>query len=102
MSIHSHKEPLYLCMGSACHQTGVYDVLPRVQEWIEKHDFVDTIELKGSFCLGPCTDGVVMKFRDILILNVNPGNVMRKLDTELLPELRAWTYDEWKEAQADE
>jgi NADH:ubiquinone oxidoreductase subunit E len=43
------KENLFLCMGSACHQMGVYDVLPRLQELIKDHDLTDAVELKGSF-----------------------------------------------------
>lgn len=83
------KEALYLCMGSACHQLGVYDVLPKVEAWIERRCLQDMLVLKGSFCLSPCTDGIAMKFRDVMITNVNARNVDRKLDIEVLPEIRA-------------
>jgi len=37
------KENLFLCMGSACHQLGVYDVLPRLQELIVEYELEEAI-----------------------------------------------------------
>jgi NADH:ubiquinone oxidoreductase subunit E len=83
------KENLYLCMGSACHQLGVYEVLPQLQNLIKDHDLEDKIELKGSFCLETCSYGIVMKFQDTHILNINPQNVEEKFTGEILPAIEA-------------
>ncbi len=79
------KEKLHLCMGSACHQLGVYDVLPKVQALLVEYRLEDKVELKGAFCLGPCTDGVVMKFKDKLIINITADNISQKFGQEILP-----------------
>lgn len=79
------KENLFLCMGSACHQLGVYDVLPRLQELIVEHGLEDAIELKGSFCLETCSHGIVMKFQDARFSNINPQNVETKFKEEIIP-----------------
>ena len=79
------KENLFLCMGSACHQLGVYDVLPKLQELIAEHDLEEAIELKGSFCLETCSCGIVMKFHDNRFSNINPQNVKTKFKEEIIP-----------------
>ncbi|MFB2921338.1 MULTISPECIES: (2Fe-2S) ferredoxin domain-containing protein [Aerosakkonema] len=81
------KENLYLCMGSACHQLGVYEVLPKLQSMISEFNLEDKIELKGSFCLETCSDGIAMKFRDKVFFKINPGNIEQKFKEEILPNI---------------
>lgn len=83
----SAKQILYICMGSACHQLGVYDVLPRLQELIYEHHVESQIELKGAFCLGVCARGVVLKLDDEIITDVNKRNVEEKFVSEVLSRL---------------
>ncbi|MBO9998710.1 MAG: (2Fe-2S) ferredoxin domain-containing protein [Cyanobacteria bacterium SID2] len=82
------KENLYLCMGSACHQLGVYEVLPKLQALIQEYDLEDTIELKGSFCLETCSFGIVMKFQDQHFININAQNIEDKFLQEILPVIQ--------------
>ncbi|MEQ8540855.1 (2Fe-2S) ferredoxin domain-containing protein [Coleofasciculus sp. F4-SAH-05] len=79
------KENLYLCMGSACHQLGVYEVLPKIQALISTYNLEDKVELKGSFCLETCSAGIVMKFKDKFFVNINANNVEQKFKQEILP-----------------
>jgi NADH:ubiquinone oxidoreductase subunit E len=79
------KENLFLCMGSACHQLGVYEVLPKLQALIKKYELEEQIELKGSFCLETCSYGIVMKFQDLSFVNISPQNVEDKFIQEILP-----------------
>ena len=81
------KENLYLCMGSACHQLGVYEVLPKLQNMISEYKLEDTIELKGSFCLESCSDGIVMKYKNQVFLKINPDNIEQKFQDEILPSI---------------
>lgn len=83
------KENLYLCMGSACHQLGVYEVLPQLQELIIRHELEDKIELKGSFCLETCSVGIVMKFKEKVFTQINPENIETKFQQEILPSILA-------------
>ena len=80
---------LYVCMGSACHQLGVYDVLPKLQELIERYRLDLTVELKGAFCLGPCSDGIVLKYKTMLFTRIRPQNIEEKFVNEMLPHLRS-------------
>jgi NADH:ubiquinone oxidoreductase subunit E len=76
-------------MGSACHQLGVYEVLPKLQSLMREYQLEDQVMLKGSFCLETCSDGITMKFRDRLFLNINPQNIEEKFVQEILPALQA-------------
>lgn len=83
------KDHLILCMGSACHQLGVYEVLPKLQTLIREYYLEDQVVLKGSFCLETCSDGITMKFRDRLFLNINPQNIEEKFVQEILPAVQS-------------
>ncbi|WP_017659308.1 (2Fe-2S) ferredoxin domain-containing protein [Baaleninema simplex] len=83
------KENLYLCMGSACHQLGVYEVLPKLQSLISEYDLEEKVELKGSFCLETCSYGIVMKFKDQHFININPQNIEDKFLQEILPAIQS-------------
>jgi NADH:ubiquinone oxidoreductase subunit E len=82
------KENLYLCMGSACHQMGVYEVLPKLQELMQEYNLENQVELKGSFCLETCSSGIVMKFKDQLFIEINPQNIEQKFLAEILPSIQ--------------
>lgn len=82
------KETLFLCMGSACHQLGVYEVLPKLQHLIQAHALDDVIVLKGSFCLETCSHGIVMKFRQHCFVDISPQNVDEKFVQDILPLLQ--------------
>ena len=47
-----------VCIGSACHLKGSYNVVSELQEMIEEKGLGDEVELTGVFCLGHCTDAV--------------------------------------------
>lgn len=82
------KHNLYLCMGSACHQLGVYEVLPKLQSMIGEYQLEDKVELKGSFCLETCSDGIVMKFKDKIFTKISPENIEQKFIEEILPTVQ--------------
>lgn len=88
------KHTLYICMGSACHQNGVYEVLPQLQQLIQEYDLGDRIELKGAFCLGVCARAMVLKLDDTLITDVNIQNVEQKFLHEVVNRLKGTNSSE--------
>jgi len=82
------KRDMFLCMGSACHQAGVYEVLPKLQQLLAENGLNELIELKGAFCLGPCTEGIVVKYGDKLFKHLNPANIERQFRMKILPFLK--------------
>ncbi len=81
------KENLYLCMGSACHQLGVYEVLPKLQALMTEYNIDQKVELKCSFCLETCSSGIAMKFRDLHFINISHQNIEDKFLKEILPAI---------------
>jgi NADH:ubiquinone oxidoreductase subunit E len=82
------REALWICMGSACHQRGVYDLLPHLRSLLSEHQLDSVIEIKGSFCLGPCINGAVLKFRDHLFINITPDNLRGRFELEMIHHLK--------------
>ncbi|MEW6648699.1 MAG: (2Fe-2S) ferredoxin domain-containing protein [Chloroflexota bacterium] len=83
----SPKITLHVCMGSACHQSGVYEVLEILQRLIVEYGLQDRLELKGAFCLGACLRTIVLKFEDQFFYNIKPGNVRKKFVKEVIARL---------------
>jgi NADH:ubiquinone oxidoreductase subunit E len=82
------KVVLYLCMGSACHQRGVYQVLPALQKLMGEHSPDTEVELKGAFCLENCMRGIVIKVGEETITDITPENLETKFAGEILPVLK--------------
>lgn len=43
-----------VCIGSACHVKGSYNMISTFQQLIEEHQLHDRVELRGVFCMGCC------------------------------------------------
>ena len=53
-----------VCVGSSCHIKGARDVIMRVNELLKGHDLEDKVELKGSFCMERCGEGINWQIND--------------------------------------
>jgi len=47
-----------VCVGSSCHVKGSREVIRRFDELLKRHGLVDDVELKGSFCMERCGEGL--------------------------------------------
>jgi NADH:ubiquinone oxidoreductase subunit E len=61
-----------ICIGSACHVRGSYDVVQQFKKRVEDGGLSDEVELVGSFCMNACSDGVTVKYKDRMF-SVKPG-----------------------------
>ena len=48
-----------ICVGTSCHRRGAEKVVKQFQTMIEEQNLSEKINLKGSFCLGRCTEDKV-------------------------------------------
>lgn len=78
---------IFVCIGSSCHLKGSYDIINLLKESVSSHNLEDRVNLKASFCLGHCTDGVTMKVNDTLVTGVNTENFDEKFATHVLEVL---------------
>lgn len=56
---------LSVCVGSACHLKGSYNVIQTFQQKIEEHSLHDKIDFKASFCMKQCNKkGISVSFNE--------------------------------------
>ncbi len=63
-----------VCIGSACHLRGSYDVKTAFQDLIAFYKLEDKVTLEVAFCLGHCKDGVTIKIDDEIITGLTKNN----------------------------
>jgi NADH-quinone oxidoreductase subunit G len=73
-----------ICVGSACHLRGSYDVLEMFKLLIDQYKAEATVILEGSFCQERCTEGVVIKINDELITNIDKSKVFNLFAEKVL------------------
>ena len=62
---------LSICVGSACHLKGSYDVIDAFKTCVDRYNVADKIVIKAAFCFGVCTEAVAVKF-DETVYSVTP------------------------------
>ena len=73
-----------ICIGSSCHLKGSHQVLEQLEELVRTHQLEDRVELKGTFCMGRCQEGVCTTV-DGEFHSVSPENVEEFFNTVVLP-----------------
>ena len=76
-----------VCVGSSCHLKGSYDVVETLKRLIKEQNLEDKIELKASFCLGNCSNGVSMKVDEEFVQNANPENIEQIFNEQIKTKL---------------
>lgn len=66
---------IHVCIGSACHLKGSYDVIKEFQKILKEKNLEDKITLKGAFCLNHCTEAVSTKIDDGEVFSMNVEKV---------------------------
>ena len=73
---------IHVCIGSACHLKGAYNVIDKLNQLIESESLGDSIEIKAALCLGKCTEAVSARIDDeeqiISITEKNSEEFFRK------------------------
>jgi len=60
-----------VCVGSSCHIKGARDVIARFQALLREHGLEGRVELKGSFCMERCGEGVNWQVNDDPVTSAN-------------------------------
>jgi len=53
-----------VCVGSSCHIKGARNLIMRLDELIKEHGIENSVELKGSFCMERCGEGLNWQIDD--------------------------------------
>lgn len=77
-----------ICIGSACHLRGANKVLNALTALLDRYGIVHEIDLRGKFCQGKCTEGVILRINGELIKNVQPNMVYQLFIDKILGGVR--------------
>lgn len=66
---------IQVCIGSACHLKGSYDIINYLKQEIQAEGLENQITLKASFCLGKCSEAVSVQVNDDPVMSVSPDTV---------------------------
>lgn len=78
---------LKICVGSACHLKGSYEVIEVFKYLIRSRGVSDKVEIKAAFCLGHCTEAVSVSL-DGNIYSVAPENAENFFDKFVMNSVR--------------
>lgn len=76
---------IHVCIGSACHLKGSYDVIKEFQRILKEKNLEEKITLKGAFCLNHCTEAVSTKINEGEVFSMDVEKVkplVEKLEKE--------------------
>ena len=65
-----------VCVGSSCHIKGARDVITRFNELVHEHGLEDRVELKGSFCMERCAEGINWQIDDEPLTSSSPDEAV--------------------------
>lgn len=68
-----------VCIGSACHLKGSYDVIKGIEKYLDDHH-INHVELKSSFCLGHCSEAVAVEIDGEQVVSISPNTVNEMMD----------------------
>ena len=79
---------VYICVSSSCHIKGSPYLVRRFGELIKKYGLEDQVELKATFCLNCCTNGMAIRVGDDIIGNITVSNCDRVFEERILAKVR--------------
>ena len=53
-----------VCVGSSCHIKGAREMIARFNDFLTEEGLGDRVELKGSFCMEHCGEGINWQIND--------------------------------------
>ena len=76
-----------VCVGSSCHIKGARQVIDRFNELLKEHGLGDKVELKGSFCMERCGEGLNWQIGDEALSSPNPEEAEKTFRERIIQPL---------------
>ncbi len=73
-----------VCVGSSCHVKGARDMIMRFSELLKQYNCEDKIELKGSFCMDRCGEGINWQINNELVTSSDVESAVKTFKEKVL------------------
>lgn len=77
-----------VCVGSSCHLKGARDVITRFNDLLKDYGLEGKVELKGSFCMERCGEGVNWQIDDQPFTSPDVEDAVRVFKKRIVKPLR--------------
>jgi len=78
---------IHVCIGSACHIKGSYNIINKLQSVIQEKQLGDRVEIKAALCLGNCKNAVSIKIDDGDVLSLSEKDVEQFVEKHIMSRL---------------
>jgi len=79
---------VHVCVGSSCYIRGAPDVIKHLEKLIDKYGLEKEVELKGSFCMDRCTQGVTLRIEEHYFTGVSCESAANLFREHVLREIK--------------
>lgn len=73
-----------VCVGSSCHIKGAREVITRFNDLLKAHGLEKHVELKGSFCMERCGEGVNWQINDEPLISVDVDEAVKTFEQRIV------------------
>jgi NADH:ubiquinone oxidoreductase subunit E len=80
-----------VCVGSSCHIKGARDIIMRFNELLKEYKLEDKVELKGSFCMERCGEGINWQIDDEPITSTDVEGALKTFRQRIIEPIKSGT-----------
>jgi NADH:ubiquinone oxidoreductase subunit E len=82
-----------ICVGSSCHIKGARQMIACFNDYLNKEGLQDKVELKGSFCMEHCGEGINWKINDEISSSSSVEEGLETFRKKITEALKAGTSE---------
>jgi NADH:ubiquinone oxidoreductase subunit E len=75
-----------VCVGSSCHVKGAREILSRFEDFLAAEDLKEKVELRGSFCMDRCGEGINWEIDGEIINSASVEQAVETLRNRVIGE----------------
>lgn len=71
-----NKIEVTICLGSSCFSRKNRDIVTALQDFINQHNLIDSVSLKGGHCFGKCSLGPIIIVNEQVYSDITPAKAI--------------------------
>ena len=77
-----------VCVGSSCHIKGAREVIMHFDELLKENNLEGKVELKGSFCMERCGEGVNWQIDDEPLTSLDVEDAVKTFKNRVIERVK--------------